>query len=208
MFRFLLLSRVQKQASLFVREAQLADSLSRVSGDDQRRKHLDSLLQPFARFERPIRLPLSPAFVVDGVNVAKCKVMSSNAAPVLVRFSGMDNINPAVIVKSGDDLRQDEFAMLFARLLNSLFTGAGISARVVTYNVVSTMRNCGMIELVERCKTVGAIQGGVGGALKKELLSQHLVSLTSPSCGWNDLMKNFVETLAGEDKTKKACFAF
>lgn len=220
---------------MFIQEAQLAEGLSRVSSDESRKKQLERLLEPFARFSSPIRLPLSPQHSVLGVDIAHCKarksisrlfsyflfkqqLMSSNAAPVLVRFVGVDG-SPSVIVKSGDDLRQDEFALLFAQLLNAVWRNARIDARVVTYRVVSILKNCGMIEMVEGeaiqirgkatkkyklkkislsgCKTVGSIQGGVSGVFSKELIAQWLLGKTSSSVGWNDLMKQFVPTLAG-----------
>jgi hypothetical protein len=198
--RFRFLRRVMQarmgnaRASVFVKEAQLAETLCLVSSDPRRKMELASQLQPFARFSESIRLPLSPQFVVEGVDVAKCKVLSSNAAPIMVRFVGVD-IAPSVIIKSGDDLRQDEFALLFGDLLNRIWVQEGVAARVVTYRVLSIKDKVGMIEMVPNVKSVGAIQGGVAGAMKKDVLRAHLSATLTGS--WNDLMQDFVTTLAG-----------
>jgi phosphatidylinositol kinase/protein kinase (PI-3 family) len=120
--------------------------------------------------------------------------LSSNAAPIMVRFVGVD-IAPSVIIKSGDDLRQDEFALLFGDLLNRIWVQEGVAARVVTYRVLSIKDKVGMIEMVPNVKSVGAIQGGVAGAMKKDVLRAHLSATLTGS--WNDLMQDFVTTLAG-----------
>lgn len=197
-FRFLrqvVLARMNAaDAALFTKEAQLAEALCLVSADPRRKTELAQLLQPFARFPESIRLPLSPQFVVEGVAVEKCRVLSSNAAPVMVRFVGVDK-SPAVLIKSGDDLRQDEFALLFGDLLNRIWTQEQVGARVVTYRVISVMEKVGMVEMVENVKSVGSIQGGVAGALKKDVLRLYLAA--NYKGDWTDLMEEFVATLAG-----------
>ncbi len=179
-------------ARMFVEEAKLAEALSSISGDENRKKQLDRLLQPFARFDAPVRLPLFPTRMVNGLQVEKCKVMSSNAAPLLLRFDDSSSI----IVKSGDDLRQDMFALLFGRLLASVWRQNGVEASLIVYGVCSTAQKCGMIEAIPNCTTVGSVQNGIAGALKKELLVQWFASSLGGG-DWNALVTNFVQHLAG-----------
>ncbi len=102
---------------------------------------------------------------------------------------------PAVLIKAGDDLRQDEFALLFGDLLNRIWAQEGVAARVVTYRVVSVRDKVGMLEMVENVKSVGSIQGGVAGALKRDVLRLYLEAKYRGD--WTSLMEDFVATLAG-----------
>lgn len=194
--RVLQASLSNADAEVFVREHQLAESLCLVSANPDRRQNLPQLLAPFEHFSAPIRLPLSPQHVVHGLVLEKCKVMSSNASPLWINFSGVD-VSINVIIKSGDDLAQDEFALLFAELLNSIWRQrAGLEARIVTYRCLSLRQRIGLIEVVNGCSSIASLQGGITGALKKDSIANFFRQNTSPS-NFEYCMENFVATLAG-----------
>jgi phosphatidylinositol kinase/protein kinase (PI-3 family) len=65
------------------------------------------------------------------------------------------------------------------------------------YRVVATGDKSGIIEAVPHVTTIGKIQGGVSGALKKTVLTDWLVANKPARVTWPDLVKNFVRSLAG-----------
>jgi phosphatidylinositol-4,5-bisphosphate 3-kinase len=178
-------------AALFVSEFKLTEALCLVAAEDQRKMRLQEMLRPFEVFEQPVRLPLSPEYHISGISLENSRVMPSNAAPLWVNFVGIDHsIN--VIVKSGDDLRQDEFALLFADILNFIWKGANLPTHVVTYKCISVLDRIGLIEVVPGCKSVASIQASVLGALKKDPMAQYL-----QDNGKGNWMDKFMHSLAG-----------
>ncbi|KAL3912563.1 MAG: hypothetical protein SGILL_006830 [Bacillariaceae sp.] len=62
-----------------------------------------------------------------------------------------------VIMKTGDDLRQDQLAMMMIKLMDGLLKRASLDLFVTPYSIIATSPTSGMIEFVEQSAPVSAI---------------------------------------------------
>lgn len=171
------------------------DRLTAVAADDERRRDLASLLRPHERLNAPRTLPTSVHHVVQGVDVEHCKTLSSNAAPLLMRFTCVDTM-PAMIIKAGDDLRQDELCLLMGALMQRIWDHAKLPARLRSYRVMTTGLRRGLIEVVPGCSSLSKVQGGVTGAFRVSVLTEWFAANKPPSLSWDELVANFSLSLS------------
>ncbi|KAJ2952563.1 hypothetical protein O0L34_g6885 [Tuta absoluta] len=104
--------------------------------------------------------PLTPSFVCKRVKSDKCRVMDSKKRPLMLEFENEDptGADITIILKIGDDLRQDMFTLQMLRIMDRLWKNAGYDFRLNPYNCISMEHGVGMIEVVEKAETVANIQ--------------------------------------------------
>ena len=54
-----------------------------------------------------------------------------------------------VIVKSGDDLRSEQFAMQLIETMDNIFKRKNLKLLLSPYEIISTREDCGLVELVQ-----------------------------------------------------------
>ncbi|CAH0748005.1 unnamed protein product [Diatraea saccharalis] len=104
--------------------------------------------------------PLNPSFVCRRIKPERCRVMDSKMRPLMVDFENVDpnGADIRIILKIGDDLRQDMFTLQMLRIMDRLWKSHGYDFRLSPYNCISMENEVGMIEVVEEAETVANIQ--------------------------------------------------
>nr|CCC89990.1 putative phosphatidylinositol 4-kinase [Trypanosoma congolense IL3000] len=99
------------------------------------------------------------------------------------------------IVKSGDNLRQEELALQLVEFFNTIWKNAGVACTVVPYGVLSVGVDSGIIECVDGACSVD----GIKKTCKKPLLHKFFDEAfgAKGSRKYREAQKKFVETMAG-----------
>lgn len=106
-------------------------------------------------------LPIDTTVQLSGIIMDKCKYLDSNAAPLWLTFAYADKAVPdvySVIVKSGDDLRQDILTIQMFGIMDSLWKAQGMDLGMTLYKVIATSPTSGMIEVVKNATTAARIE--------------------------------------------------
>jgi len=142
-----------------------ANHIKTVKDPSERLKVLHQQLDPLKVFPK-FKLPLNPLFEVSGLTISKCKFMDSKKLPLWLIFNNADarGANKYVILKSGDDLRQDMLTLQMIRLMDKLWKADNLDLRLNPYGCISTGFDQGMIEIVLGSDTIANITKKYGGA--------------------------------------------
>lgn len=62
-----------------------------------------------------------------------------------------------VLMKTGDDLRQDQLAMMMIKLMDRLLKRASLDLCVTPYSIIATSQTSGIVEFVEESVPISAI---------------------------------------------------
>jgi len=105
------------------------------------------------------QLPLNPHLKVKGIDVANCRVMESKKKPLwLSCFNANEKGQDIVLMlKVGDDLRQDALIMQLLRVMNDLWRKEGLDMQMMLYDCISTGDERGLLQVVLNAKTLGNI---------------------------------------------------
>jgi phosphatidylinositol 3-kinase len=105
------------------------------------------------------QLPLNPHLRVTGIVVDKCRVMESKKKPLWLTLvnaeEGADNI--VLMLKVGDDLRQDALIMQLLRVMNRLWQKEGLDMQMQLYDCISTGDERGLLQVVLNSSTIGSV---------------------------------------------------
>lgn len=123
---------------------------------------------------------LDPTLRCRGIDVPKCRVLSSKKQPLLVVLRnadpGGDDVH--VIYKHGDDLRQDQLTLQLVRFMDELWRNQGLDLQMWPYRCVASGAESGMIEVVREARTTADIQveygKGATGAFKDNVVSAYI----------------------------------
>jgi len=145
---------------------------------------------------------LDPRMEVKGLIVEKCKFMDSKKLPLWLVFENSDEGEKPifVILKSGDDLRQDMLTLQMISIMDKLWQIEGLDLRMLPYGCIATGEGVGMIEVVLDADTASNIQKAIGGAnaaFQKEPLLKWLKLKNPLPEKLNDAIETFVLSCAG-----------
>ena len=109
-------------------------------------------------------LPLDPCFESSGLNVERCKVMGSAQRPLWLEFKNADPFGApmSVILKTGDDLRQDILTLQILKVMDGLWKKQGLNLLLVPYRCVATGEEEGMVEVVSGQTMLEVMREGSG----------------------------------------------
>ena len=111
-------------------------------------------------FPSSFSLPVAPNKKLTGLNVEKCRVMNSKQVPLWLEFVDEDDFQSKpllVLLKLGDDLRQDQLTLQLLSVMDMMWKEAGMDLCMSPYGCVSMGDEVGLIEIVPRAKTVSSI---------------------------------------------------
>lgn len=151
-------ARLGHQVVLVSKLAEIAAKVVHATHTEDRdallRRELENIVLP-----RSFQLPLSPFMVCRGVDVAKCRVLTSARKPLYLTFRNAVSDGPAhvVIFKTGDDLRQDQLTLQIIRCMDAVWQDAGLDLRMSPYGCVATAKDQGFVEVVPHAATLAAI---------------------------------------------------
>eukprot|EP01127_Copromyxa_protea_P018908 TRINITY_DN6038_c0_g1_i1.p1 TRINITY_DN6038_c0_g1~~TRINITY_DN6038_c0_g1_i1.p1 ORF type:complete len:1361 (+),score=214.79 TRINITY_DN6038_c0_g1_i1:544-4083(+) len=190
---------------LMARELQnISARVSSTRNANEKRNLLQAGLRNFQSQLPPVfSLPIDSSVKLSGIILEKCKYLDSNAAPLWLTFSYADKAVPdnySVIVKSGDDLRQDILTMQMFSIMDTLWKANGMDLGMTLYKVIATSPTSGMIEVVKNSTTAAKIEKDAGGSLQafsryplKRWIEQN--NLTTELT--NQAIDNFTRSCAG-----------
>ena len=195
-----------------VNQNEVMSSLIRVAGQTKEKPigERKAFLQPkLASVEERLKgegytrflLPLDHRLEAKGMVVNKCKSMDSKQVPLWLVFENGDPLGGpiSVILKVGDDLRQDALTLQMIRLMDKLWKKEGMQFGLKLYGCVATGNDLGVLEIVKNAETTAGIQREAGGAksvLREDVITQWLMT-HNPGTQFNIAQKNFVKSCAG-----------
>lgn len=104
--------------------------------------------------------PLNPRFKCKRIKERMCRVMDSKMRPLWLVFENADAYGSdiSIILKNGDDLRQDMLTLQMLRIMDKLWKNEGYDFRMNPYGCISMEYRVGMIEVVLKAETIANIQ--------------------------------------------------
>lgn len=105
----------------------------------------------------------------------------------------------AIIFKSGDDLRQDMLTLQIIRIVDSIWRQEGLDMCMLVYTCLSTGKNVGIIEVVNRAETIMSIQrsGGRMAAIQIDSTQLHRWIKERNQGNYAEAIKRFTHSCAG-----------
>lgn len=123
------------------------------------KNQLETLLFPIE-----FQLPLNPHIHVSNLIIDKCQVMESKKKPLWLTFQNNSidtNTNEksetVLILKVGDDLRQDVLILQVLRIMHRIWLLEGLDLHMMLYDCISTGNEQGLLQIVPNAKTLGSI---------------------------------------------------
>ncbi|KAL4450532.1 hypothetical protein ABPG74_019430 [Tetrahymena malaccensis] len=108
----------------------------------------------------------------------KCKFMNSKKKPLWLVMENAENDQEfSIMFKDGDDLRQDILTLQLIRIMDKIWLDNNLDLRMKPYNVVATLDQVGMLEIVQNSQTTAAIHKENNqrfGCLMKESIQLYL----------------------------------
>ncbi|XP_052755017.1 phosphatidylinositol 4,5-bisphosphate 3-kinase catalytic subunit delta isoform [Galleria mellonella] len=209
----------QDHISILLRQIACLDKLKWVSQNVRKKKEISkarAALQQNLQQTHCIETlcdfvsPLNPSYRCKRIQPEKCRVMDSKMRPLMVDFENSDPFGSdiRIILKIGDDLRQDMFTLQMLRIMDRLWKSHGYDFRLSPYNCISMENEVGMIEVVEDAETVANIQKQpamfqAASTMYKGTLLQWLKKQTEDECGrpneaaFNKAVDEFTMSCAG-----------
>lgn len=86
------------------------------------------------------QLPLNPLIKVKGIDISKCRVMESKKKPLWLTLKNADpkGTDIVLMLKVGDDLRQDALILQLLRVMYELWRREGLDMQMNIYGCIST----------------------------------------------------------------------
>ena len=125
-------------------------------------------------FERTVNgdvipLPSTPNVLVNGLRPDTAKMFKSNLYPALIEFKvdrilaesdiGREDASYKVIVKTGDDLRQDQLIIMMIQLMDGLLKHAALDMCLTPYSVIAMSPSSGLVEFIDGAMPISMVLG-------------------------------------------------
>eukprot|EP00475_Leptophrys_vorax_P025479 TRINITY_DN3569_c0_g2_i1.p1 TRINITY_DN3569_c0_g2~~TRINITY_DN3569_c0_g2_i1.p1 ORF type:complete len:1212 (-),score=305.94 TRINITY_DN3569_c0_g2_i1:1931-5425(-) len=153
------------------------------------------------------RNPLNPTMILGPLDSTQCRYFSSKMAPLLLVFENRDEQAPftSLILKVGDDVRQDILTLQLLRLFELSWRAQNIDLKLSPYAVLATGvssqgKGVGLIEAVGKAETTSRIHweyGGRFGALHRETLCRYLEHFNTTPQAYENAVELFMRSTAG-----------
>jgi Phosphatidylinositol 3- and 4-kinase len=154
-----------------------------------------------------IPLPSRPDIFVNGVIPESALMFKSALYPALLEFN-VEGILPMagkatealtsykVIVKTGDDLRQDQLIIMMIQLMDGLLKRGALDLCLTPYSVIATSPTSGLVEFVDRSMPISQVLSKFNGSILQYF--QAVAPQTGAKYGVrSDVMSAYVRSCAG-----------
>ena len=152
--------RVELGRQVFVmkRLESIAEEVANGPSKTERLRILRELLSEVV-LPTEFQLPLNPHLKVKGIDVERCRVMESKKKPLwLTLLNAKDDADDIVLMlKVGDDLRQDALVMQLLRVMSLQWQKQGLDMQMMLYDCISTGDESGLLQVVLNSTTLGSI---------------------------------------------------
>lgn len=195
--------RYEQEFNFFDEFTAISSRLLPIDREHRKEKLMAELEQVHPPQDDSIYLPFSPDIVVRHVDATHPSVLRSAAkVPIMVHFDVCERGAPAdapthpysCIFKSGDDTRQDMLALQVIELLRRVFDSAGLGVYLFPYRIISTLPECGMIEVVPNSLSRDQIGQKTGDTMYDYFLAKY-GPRSSPE--FQEARNNFIRSMAG-----------
>lgn len=173
----------------------------------------------------PVPLPSRPDVFVNGVRPETAVMFKSALYPALLEFhvegtmqsgtqaskgderiamSGKSKLSTSderlisykVIVKTGDDLRQDQLIIMMIQLMDGLLKRGALDLCLTPYSIIATSPTSGLVEFVDRSMPISQVLSKFNGSIMQYFQS------TAPQKGAKydvrpDVMSTYIRSCAG-----------
>jgi len=124
----------------------------------------------------PFRLPVCPSFIVHSISTEGIIVFGSSLQPVKIDFLNSEKQVYSVILKYGDDMRQDSLALSAIRFIDYQLKQYGLDLCMSPYKVLPITPTYGMCEFVVGAKAISKVleqnQGSIANFFNKNKIEQ------------------------------------
>jgi phosphatidylinositol 3-kinase len=125
----------------------------------------------------PVPLPSRPDIFVNGVRPETAIMFKSALYPALLEFH-VEGTMPTkdqdvdtsltsykVIVKTGDDLRQDQLIIMMIQLMDGLLKRGALDLCLTPYSIIATSTTSGLVEFVDRSMPISQVLSKYNGSI-------------------------------------------
>jgi Phosphatidylinositol 3- and 4-kinase len=133
----------------------------------------------------PVPLPSRPDIFVNGVRPETAIMFKSALYPALLEFH-VEGTMPTkdhdldttgsftsykVIVKTGDDLRQDQLVIMMIQLMDGLLKRGALDLCLTPYSIIATSTTSGLVEFVDKSMPISQVLSKYNGSIMQFLQS-------------------------------------
>lgn len=131
----------------------------------------------------PVPLPSRPDIFVNGVRPETAIMFKSALYPALLEFH-VEGTMPTkdhdvdcnftsykVIVKTGDDLRQDQLIIMMIQLMDGLLKRGALDLCLTPYSIIATSTTSGLVEFVDKSMPISQVLSKFNGSIMQFLQS-------------------------------------
>lgn len=170
--------------------------VAREKGDrTEKTKKLQSLLSEnetfnFKSFDS-LPLPLDPSVHITGVVPEKAMLFKSALMPGLLTFLTTEGQEYKVIMKYGDDLRQDQLILQTITLIDKLLKKENLDLKLTPYRVLATSSKHGFVQYIDAISVADVLKNHTEiqeffryhSATKDGSISSEVIDTYIKSCG-------------------------
>lgn len=131
-----------------------ADTINQTLMTQMKDHHLEDQLIP---------IPLKPHLIMDSVDYAHVRVMQSATKPLLIPCQVKDTsfapkLSQYSFIYKSEDVRKDHIISCVIRVMDHILRSQGLHMHIVSYNILPTSMNGGLIEIVPHSDTLYTIK--------------------------------------------------
>lgn len=174
----------------------LMKAVTRERGDRaEKTKKLQALLSDsepynFKSFDA-LPLPLDPSVKITGVIPERAMLFKSALMPGLLTFLTTEGQEYKVIMKYGDDLRQDQLILQTITLIDKLLKKENLDLKLTPYRVLATSSKHGFVQYIDAVSVADVLKNHneiqeffkYHSALKDGSISSEVIDTYIKSCG-------------------------
>jgi len=127
-----------------------------------------------------IPLPVDPSVSLVGILPEQCFLLKSAMSPGVLACQVRPSSNPQgqrslkrVMVKEGDDLRQDQLVLQLIILMDSILKRYGLDLQLTPYQVIALSRNDGLIDFVPDSSNLSKVLKEHNGDIQQFFRAHH-----------------------------------
>lgn len=109
-------------------------------------------------YEKEIPLPIRPELIMGGIDFKGVRIMDSATSPVYIPCSIKNTKQLYSVIYKSQDIRIDHIVMSLIRIMDHILKANNLDMNIVTYNILPTAMNSGLIEIVPASETLYTIK--------------------------------------------------
>lgn len=152
------------------------------------RKSYDEIKTQF-KMDKTFTCPLNVNYTITDINIDKIKIKESASKPMIIPCSGPKGTIDILYKK--EDVRKDQIIINAINIANFILKKEeGLNLDIMTYNVLPTSQQTGMIEIIQNSETIYYIQEKLKSTILNYILDNN------DSCTIKDVRERFLNSTA------------